>query len=68
MQKEFLESFYSITHDRQAKISKDKYHYIVELFRNDDKTITVLFNIDEKDPQEAYVDAVNYSKDFVKGE
>jgi hypothetical protein len=65
MKREFLESFYSVTHDRQAKISKDKYHYIVELFRNDHRKTTELFIIDEECPEQAYIDAVNYSQNFI---
>lgn len=46
--KEILESVFSFDRNRQAVISTDKYHYIVELRENDSQTRTVLFSIDEQ--------------------
>lgn len=46
--KEILESVFSFDRNRQAVISKDKYHYIVELRANDQPTRTVLFSIEEQ--------------------
>lgn len=46
--KEILESVFSFDRNRQAVISKDKYHYIVELRENDNQTRTVLFSIEEQ--------------------
>ena len=47
-EKEILESVFSFDRNRQAVISKDKYHYIVELRENDRQTRTVLFSIEEQ--------------------
>lgn len=47
-EKEILESVFSFDRNRQAVISKDKYHYIVELRENDNQTRTVLFSIEEQ--------------------
>ena len=67
-ERKFLESYYSVTHDKQARISYDKYHYIVDLFENDKQTITELFSIDRAAPDQAYVDATYRAEEFVKGE
>lgn len=47
MNKEILESVFSFDRNKQAIISKDKYHYIVELRENDRQTQTVLFSLEE---------------------
>lgn len=46
--KEILESVFSFDRNRQAVVSKDKYHYIVELRANDQQTRTVLFSLEEQ--------------------
>ena len=46
-EKQILENVFSHDRNRQAIISRDKYHYIVELRENDKQSKTVLFNIVE---------------------
>lgn len=46
--KEILESVFSFDRNRQAVISRDKYHHIVELRANDQQTRTVLFSLEEQ--------------------
>lgn len=64
----FIESYYSVTHDRQAKIYQDKYHYIVQRYQNDKSTITELFTINEENPEQAYIDATECAQKFIEGE
>ena len=58
-EKQILENVFSHDRNRQAIISRDKYHYIVELRENDRQTQTVLFTHEEharaKDLAEQFV-------------
>ena len=47
-EKQILENVFSFDRNKQAIISKDKYHYVVELRENDRQTRTVLFGIEEQ--------------------
>lgn len=57
--KQILENVFSFDRNKQAVISRDKYHYIVELRENDRQTQTVLFTLEEharaKDLAEQFV-------------
>jgi len=57
--KQILENVFSFDRNKQAIISKDKYHYIVELRENDRQTQTVLFTLEEQ------AKAKNFAEQFV---
>jgi len=65
--RQILENVFSFDRNRQAIISKDKYHYIVELRENDAQTHTVLFSDTEQDKAKAHAEEFVQSKPFLKG-
>jgi len=66
-EKQILENVFSFDRNRQAVISRDKYHYIVELRENDMQSRTVLFSTEEQAKAKDFANEFVQNKPLLKG-